>query len=150
MSTQTTEETLSEDDWQAVRAASAAAIDLLGTSDQSAEVTQEKIQQYLDDFIAGRADNPLGPDLSAALGALWADSICQVYGWEWIVPVHGDWRSLGVADPQRMFLALPFQFFARLIDEEDRQTPGPLIRFKAIAANHLPESAPGRYTIITS
>jgi hypothetical protein len=55
-----------------------------------------------------------------------------------------------VADRERRYLALPFNLFSRIIDEKDDETPGPFVRWKAVGANHLPDSSPGMYTIITS
>jgi hypothetical protein len=150
MATQTTDTKLSADDWAAVRAATEAAAGLLESSGATPEIVQEKIQRFIDDLTAGAVENPLGSDLSFALAALWASSICDAYGWEWIVPVHGNWRGLGVADRERKFLALPFNLFSKLVDDRDLEIPGSLIRFRAIGEQHLPDSAPGRYTIITS
>jgi len=150
MATRTTETEPSETDWQAIRGAADAAASLLGTTSDDADLVQKKIQELADGVVEGTVENPLGENLAVALGALWGDSLCEAYGWEWIVPIHGEWRSLGVADRERRYLALPFNLFSRIIDEKDRETPGSFVRYKAIGANHLPESEPGRYTIITS
>ena len=150
MAIRTTDTSPTEDDWAAIHAAASAAESLLNTAGEEPAEVQAKIQQYVDDVLSGSADNPLGEDVAFALGALWGNSICQAYGWEWIVPIHGDWRGLGVADRERKFLALPFNFFHQLLFEEpNEELPGPRVRFNAIAADHLPESAPGEYTIIT-
>jgi hypothetical protein len=106
MTTRTTETKPSEDDWQAIRGAA-----------DAADVVQNKIQDMADGVVAGTLENPLGDNLAAALAALWGNSLCETYGWEWIVPIHGDWRSLGVADRDRKYLALPFNLFSRIIDE---------------------------------
>ncbi len=151
MTIRTTHTDPSADDWAAINAAAAAAEDLLGLAGEPPMQVQERIQQYVDDLLSGSVENPLGENAAFALGALWANSICQAYGWEWIVPIHGDWRGLGIADRERKFLALPFNFFQTLLFEDpEEQMPGPRVRFNAIGAGHLPDSSPGEYTIITS
>ena len=150
MAQQTTDLPPSEDQWQAIRSATEAASTALQITNDNAETIQEKIQAMADGVANGTIDNPLGEDVAVALGALWGEQICAAYGWEWIVPVHGDWRGLGVADKERRYLALPFDLFSRIIDEKDEKTPGPHVRWNAIGANHLPQSSPGMYTIITS
>ena len=150
MATKTTDIPPSEDDWKAIRGASQAAASALNTADEAADVVQKKIQDMADGVAGGAVENPLGENVAVALGALWGNSLCDTYGWEWIVPIHGDWRGLGVADRERKYLAPPFDLFSRIIDEKDDQTPGPYVRWKAIGANHLPKSSPGMYTIITS
>jgi hypothetical protein len=151
MPVKTTEREPSDDDWAAISGAAEAGSDLFPFSGGTPAVVQEQVQEYLNNVLSGDSENPLGENLAFALGALWANSICAEYGWEWIVPMNGDWRGLGVADPERRYLALPFNFFSTLLfSDEGRQMPGPLIRFRAIGGNNLPDSYPGAYVIITS
>ena len=150
MVTKTTDIPPSETDWQAIRGASQDAASALNTAGDPADLVQNKIQDMADGVAAGTVENPLGENIAVALGALWGNSLCESYGWKWIVAIHGDWRGLGVADRERKYLALPFNLFSRIIDEKDDETPGPYVRWKAVGANHLPDSSPGMYTIITS
>jgi len=149
---QITEAAPSRKDRMAVRDGADAAAQMLGlTGAETPEGVVQKIQQFLEDFAAGATENPLGDNAAVALGALWGNAICDAYGWQWIVPKHGRWRSLGVADPERSYLALPFDFFHKLMnDDPEGETPGPLVRFHAIGASHLPVSDPKTYTVITS
>ncbi|HEY2837560.1 MAG TPA: hypothetical protein VGJ26_00310 [Pirellulales bacterium] len=150
MATKTTDAPLSEDERQAIRNLSEAAAAALGIANDTPDAIQGKIQDMADGIAMGTIENPLGDDAHIALGALWGNTLCETYGWEWIVPIHGDWRGLGVADRERTYLALPLDLFRRIINEKDDETPGPYVRWKAIGISNLPASSPGMYTIITS
>lgn len=122
----------------------------LSGGESPAEVVKA-IQEFVDELAAGTAENPLGEDVAVALGALWGNAISDAYGWQWIVPRRGNWSSLGMADTERRYLALPFNLFTKLIFEDPKGgMPGPLVRFNAIGAGQLPEAAPGTYIVVTS
>jgi hypothetical protein len=121
------------------------------TGKEAPIVVVNKIQRYLDEFAVGAAENLLGDNVAVALAALWGNAICEAFGWQWIVPVHGHWRSLGVSDRERRHLALPFNLFHEVMHgEAGGEMPAPLTRFNAIAGGTLPPSDPGSYMVITS
>lgn len=114
-------------------------------------IAQELIEQFLAWFHAGKAKGPIHENAAAYLGVFWGMTIVLAYEWNWVAVAHGDWRGLGVADPERNHLALPVRFFHLLMhDKAGREMPGPAVRFKAIGAKRLPTSKPGAFTVITN
>jgi hypothetical protein len=112
---------------------------------------QDLIEDFLARFQAGQVEAQLDENAAAYLGVFWGMTIILAYDWNWVAVSHGDWRGFGVADPKRLYLALPVRFFHLLMhDEAGREMPGPAVRFKAIGAKHLPASKPGAFTVITN
>ena len=139
---------------QAIQAQLQAAATL--TPDQTQALVSRTAEAALHDSL--RLPEPFDDPsvLAWALGAWWGRTLCDDFGWRWIGVQRGDWRSMGVADPERRYLALPFDLLHRIVADRNAETPGTHARYNAIKAciegvpSPLPTSAPGQLLVLTS
>jgi hypothetical protein len=145
------ERALIPDDIEALSEASEAARELTGLEEGSGVAeTIERLEHVVEGLHRGTYENPLGEAAGMALGALWGDSVCAGLGWQW-VRLHGDdWQALGVSDPERRYLALPLAYFEFLLITPPKDVSlSSMQLYQRIAANNLPKSEPGEFTVVT-
>ena len=143
-------------DDQMIAEASAAARQILGIS---GETSSDAVHRAIHDFLCRqntksgvlrrRPAMPLGEDCPMALGALWGSEICREFDWDWIVAQNGGWTGLGIADPERKYLALALNYFEGLIYVHPEAANLPAIQlYNCIKAGKFPKSSPGALTLI--
>ncbi|MFC7339651.1 hypothetical protein ACFQY0_20875 [Haloferula chungangensis] len=152
----TTANPTSEMDDQMISEASAAARQVLGISgDTSSDTVHQSIHDFLcrqntkSGLLRRSPAMPMGEDCPMALGALWGSEICREFGWDWIVAQQGDWTGLGVADPERRYLALALNYFEGLIHVHPEVANLPALQlYNCFKAGKFPDSVPGALTLI--
>jgi hypothetical protein len=132
-------------------------------SDQAAS-TPSDIQALINRAADGAQHNaPSYPDpfndpriVAWALGAWWGNTLSSDLGWQWIGVRHGHWEGLGLCDPERRYLAVPFDLLTRIAVEGNDETPGPYARYNAIQAymrgevHPLPQADAGALMVVTN
>jgi hypothetical protein len=152
----TTSSAITEIDEQMIAEAAAAAREVLEIGeDTSSDAVHQSIHDFLcrqntkTGLLRRRPAMPLGEDCPMALGALWGSEICREFGWNWIVAHHGEWSGLGVADPERKYLALALNYFEGLIHFHPEVANLPALQlYNCFKADKFPDSAPDALTLI--
>lgn len=111
--------------------------------------SKEVIDKFLVDYFAGKDQRQLDPNTAAFLGVFWGFTIMQAFNWDWTAVAVANQRRLGITDKENRYLALPINYLHKMFsDDPKHEMRLPSSYFDAIAANQLPESRPGLFTIV--